>query len=228
MADRAAPARVKGRPSRAARSRAMPAMDHASGRLPSTVMSKTVSGSSPSASTSGVPGSPSAPSPRIRRPAASSERPSSWPEHSIPSDPTPRSLRRMISRPPGKIAPTGASGTRSPTAKLCAPHTISSGAAPASTVTCRMRSAPLMAPISSTRLTTTSPSPSPTCSIPSTTRPRSSSAARSVPTSSGNGAKSRSQLSGARTGVDGIFLLGGLCRGCRGQNCERKRMSFSR
>ena len=71
--------RVKGSPSRAARSRAMPAMHQASGRLPSTVMSKTVSASRPSASVNGVPGAATISSPSTRRPAPSSERPSSAP-----------------------------------------------------------------------------------------------------------------------------------------------------
>ena len=190
---------VNSRPRRAARSRATPTMLQASGRLPSTARSKTTSCTSPSASISGVPGSPGASSPRISRPAASSERPSSVPEQSMPLETTPFILRWPISKPPGRMAPTGASGTRSPTSKLWAPQTISTGSpVPASTRTRRILSAPLMAEISRTRLTTTSASPSPTYSMPSTTRPRSSSAARSTPTSPGNWAKSRSQLSGAR------------------------------
>ena len=41
----------------------------------------------------GVPGSPGDSSPRIKRPAPSSLRPSSLPEHSMPLEVTPRSLR---------------------------------------------------------------------------------------------------------------------------------------
>ena len=41
--------------------------------------------------------------------------------------------RWPIEAPPGRIAPTGANGTRSPTAKFQAPQTTSSGSAPAST-----------------------------------------------------------------------------------------------
>src|ERR1700722_7614647 len=190
---------------RAARSRAMPVMHHASGRLPSTVMSNTVSASRPNATIRGVPGSATTSSGRTRRPAPSSDRPSSTPEHSMPLDAIPFILRKPISEPSGRTAPTGASGTRSPTEKLGAPQTISSGSPPASTRTRRMRSAPLMAVISVTRLTTTSWRPSPTRSTPSTTSPRSSRAAASSPMSSGKGAKSRSQLSGARTNV---FLVG--------------------
>ncbi len=208
----------------------MPTIDQASGRLPSTVMSKTTSGSRPSASISGVPGSPGASSPRTSRPAWSSERPSSLPEQSMPLETTPRSLRRPISKPPGRMAPTGASGTRSPTSKLLAPQTISSGSAPASTVTSRILSAPLMASILRTWATTTSPRPSPTCSIASTTRPRSSSAARSAPTSSGKGAKSRSQLSGARTVVGRCLSVRrcGQVRTARGIGCRSPRRSACR
>ena len=178
-------------------------------------------GRSPSAAMIGVPGWPGSLSPRINRPAASSARPSFLPGHSMPLEATPRSLRWLISKPPGRMAPTGANGTRSPTSKLVAPHTISSGSAPPpSTMVRRILSAPLIGRMSRTRPTTTSPSPSPTCSIASTTSPRSSSASRSAPMSSGNGAKSRSQLSGART--EDFLVVG------RGQNCERKRMSFSR
>ena len=84
---------VNGSSRRPARSRAIPEMHQASGRLPSTVMSKTVSTRSPSASMIGVPGSPGDSSPRINSPAPSSERPSSLPEHNMPLDVTPRSLR---------------------------------------------------------------------------------------------------------------------------------------
>ena len=192
---------ANGRPSRAARSRAIPAMHQASGRLPSTVMSKTVSACRPRASIRGVPGGALTSAPRTRSPAPSSERPSSFPEHNIPLETTPRILRRPISMPFGSTVSTGAKGTRSPTSKLNAPHTISTGPAPASTTIRRIRSAPLMPSISVTWLTTTSSSPSPTRVTPSTTRPRSSSAATRAGVSSGKVAKSRSQLSGASTGV---------------------------
>ena len=48
----------------------------------------------------------------------------------MPLDSTPRILRRPIAKPPGSTAPTGARGTRSPTSKLKAPQTISSGPCP--------------------------------------------------------------------------------------------------
>ena len=95
------------------------------------------------------------------RPAASSDNPSSLPEQSIPSEVTPRILRRPISIPPGSTVPTGASGTRSPSLKFQAPQTISSSPPPASTRTLRIRSAPSIADISLTRATTTPSMPSP-------------------------------------------------------------------
>ena len=78
------------------------------------------------------------------------------PEHSIPLEITPSSSAGPIAKPPGSTAPTGARGTRSPTEKFQAPQTTSSGPSPASTTTRRIRSAPSMAAISSTRATTTS------------------------------------------------------------------------
>ena len=117
-----------GRCNRLARSRAIPAMLQASGRLPSTVMSNTTSRSRPSASSSGVPGSPGISASRISSPSESSLRPSSVPEQSMPLDVTPRIVTRVIgSSAFGRSVPTGARGTRSPTSKFRAPHTISSG-----------------------------------------------------------------------------------------------------
>ena len=174
-------------------------MHHASGRFPSTVTSKMTSGSRRSTSMSRSPGA-AAVCVRINNPAWSSPRPSSRPEQSIPFEVTPRIFRFAISKPPGSTAPTGASGTRSPSSKLVAPQTISSGPPPASTTTRRTRSAPSIAVISSIRAITTSLNPSPTTSISSTTRPRSSSVARRSPASSGNGAKSLSHDSGVRNG----------------------------
>ncbi len=136
-----------------------------------------------------------------RMPSWSSETPSSLPEHSMPLETTPFIFRRVIVKSPGRTAPTGARGTRSPTAKFEAPHTTSTGPAPSSTTTRRMRSAPSMGAISPTRAITTSDSPSPTRSTPSTTRPRSSRAAARSAGSPSKGAKSRSHESGTRTSV---------------------------
>ena len=102
-------------------------MHQASGRLPSTAMSNTMSGSMPERLHQGRARlAPSTSSPRISSPASSSDIPSSLPEHSIPLDHTPLIFWRPIAKPPGRMAPTGASGTRSPTAKFVAPQTISS------------------------------------------------------------------------------------------------------
>ncbi len=201
---------ANGSPSLAARSRATPAMLQASGRLASTATSKTTSGTIPMASTSRRPGTApfeppeppalSAPS-STRIPSWSSDSPSSRPEHSMPLEVTPFIVRRPISKSPGSTAPTGARGTKSPTSKFHAPHTTSTGSPPALTTTRRIRSAPSMGAISSTRATTTSPSPSPTRSMPSTTKPRSSRVAARSAGSPSNGAKSRSQDRGTRTSV---------------------------
>ena len=120
---------AKGSPRRAARSRATPAMHQASGRLASMARSKTTSGSIPSASTAARPGVARSTASRTDDPVVVVGQASSGPEQSMPFETTPFILRRPISKPPGSTAPTGASGTRSPTAKFQAPHTICSGLA---------------------------------------------------------------------------------------------------
>ena len=147
---------AKGRPSRAARSRATPAMLQASGRLASTATSNTTSGSSPRAPANPTPGAAPSTSLSRRIPSWSSERRSSRPEHSIPLETTPFILRLAMAKPPGSTAPTGARGTRSPTSKFQAPQTTSIGAVPSWTTTRRIRSAPSMGASSSTWATTTS------------------------------------------------------------------------
>ena len=122
-----------GRAKRAARSRATPSIDQASGRLPSTEMSKMTSGTIPSASVSRSPTAGSMSSSRIMRPSWSSLKCSSRDEQSMPFEITPRIVRRRSRSPPGSTAPTGASGTWLPTSKFIAPQTISSGPSPAST-----------------------------------------------------------------------------------------------
>ena len=121
-----------------------PTMHQASGRLPSTVMSKTMSGSSPSASMSGVPGSPGASSPRTSSPAPSSVMPElACPSRACRWTQTPRILRRPISKPPGQ---DGADrGQRHPVAdrEVVRPaDDLERRPAPASTTTRRIRSAP--------------------------------------------------------------------------------------
>ena len=165
-----------GSPRAAARSRATPAMHRASERLGLMSMSNTTSGWRFRASTSGVPAG-ARPAGRIIRPSAdpgASGSSSSPAEQSIPLDHSPRIFRRLIEKSPGKTAPTGASGTRSPSAKFQAPHTICRvSPPPVSTSTRRTRSASGWGRMASTLATTMSPSPSPTCSTPSTTRPSS-------------------------------------------------------
>ena len=114
-----------GSPRAAARSRATPAMQRASGRLAEMSRSKTTSGCRSSASTSGTPGA-ARPAGRTSNPSgpAGEGRRSSSALQSIPFDHSPRILRREISNPPGRTVPTGARGTRSPTWKFQAPHTI--------------------------------------------------------------------------------------------------------
>ena len=161
-------------PQRVARSRATPAIDQASGRFPSMEISSTTSALMPRASVSFLPMTGVMRSSSNSSPSWSSLRRSSRAEQSMPLETTPRILRSAITNPPGSTAPTGASGTWLPRAKLVAPQTMSRGPLPVSTVTRRTRSAPSMALIASMRTTTTSSRPSPTCSTPSTTRPRSS------------------------------------------------------
>ena len=120
--------------------------------------------------------------------------------------------------PPGSTAPTGARGTRSPTAKFHAPHTTSTGPLPASTTTRRIRSAPGMAAISSTRATTSRSRPSPTLSIPSTTSPRSSRVGGQFGRVALDGREVPSHDSGTRTDV---------LSGTGHQNWRTKRRSFS-
>ena len=122
---------ANGRPRRPARSRAMPVMHQASGRLPSTVMSKTMSGSSPSASMSGVPGVARRLVAQDQQAGAVVGEPELLPraQHPVGDDAAQLAAGDLEAARAG-WRPTGASGTRSPTAKLCAPHTISSGSAP--------------------------------------------------------------------------------------------------
>ncbi len=68
-------------------------------------------------------------------PSWSSVSSSSRPEQSMPWEVTPFILRLAMAKSPGSTAPTGARGTRSPTAKFQAPQTTDRGSAPASTVT---------------------------------------------------------------------------------------------
>ena len=130
---------TNGAPVMAATSCAMPAMDRQSARL-GVILSVISVSSSASASRTGVPGARAGSS--ASRPLASSSMPSSFAEHSIPRDSTPRIVARLIATPPGSTAPSSAHGASMPTAALGAPHTIASASGPpTSTVHTRRRSA---------------------------------------------------------------------------------------
>src|SRR5436190_16136761 len=152
---------------------------------------------------------PSVPAGRTSRPPASVPSRNSMGEHNIPCDSTPFILRRPISKSPGRTAPTGANGTRSPSSKFHAPHTTCTRfeGSPASTITLRILSAPGIASIETTRDTTTASSPSPTRVMPSTTMPRSSKVSPSAMGSRSNGAKSRSHERGTSILVLSLKLL---------------------
>src|SRR5262245_31960836 len=186
---------VNDSPYLAARSRATPATDIASGRFGLISRSHRTSSVMPRASLIGVPGS-AAPSPRMRMPAPSSDSSSSFGEHSIPSETSPSIFRRPISRPSGINVPTVASGTRSPMAMLKAPHQTSTGSGPpASTVTRCIFLASAGWRVARTRATT----------MPSRPRPRWISSSTAIPsidrswpmrsTGASIGANSRSQES---------------------------------
>ena len=190
--------RAKGTPKKAARSRATPAIDSASGRLASTSSSMTTSALRPSASPTGAPRGRSPL--RCRMPSWSSPRPSSLAELSMPLDHSPRILRRAISMPSGITVPIVASGTRMPGSRLEAPQAICSASpSPASTSTRRMRSASGWARTSSTLATTTPSRSEPTVSIDSTDRPRLPHASAISAGSSGRSANSDIQDRTTRT-----------------------------
>ena len=181
------------RPRRVARSRATPSTDHASGRFPSTVMSKTTSGvidkrleqcshrrcgSMISSSTMSPPWS--SPSPNSRA------------EHSMPLDVTPRICRRAISNPPvGRRRPARAARGRR-RSKFIAPQTISNG--PARRRPRRGGPGPRRRSRGSRRC---APRPRPrvphrSCRCPRRPDPRSSRIARSSAVDSGRSTNSRS------------------------------------
>ena len=98
---------TSGAPVMAATSCAIPAIDRQSARL-GVILSVTSVSSRSSASRSGMPGFSDASS--GRRPLASSSMPSSFAEHSMPCDSTPRMAARLMTRPPGSVAPSSATG----------------------------------------------------------------------------------------------------------------------
>ncbi len=119
------------------------------------ISSSITSSRSPSSSTTSVPmGVPAA---STMMPLWSSPSPSSRSEQIMPSDMRPYVLRAPTSNPPGSTPPGSTTGTRSPTAKLVAPQTISRGvASPTSTLQCLIGFLkPVSSSISSTSPTTT-------------------------------------------------------------------------
>ena len=110
----------------AATSRAIPRRLRQSPRLGVGLLSKIWSSSS---STSRTLAPMVVSSGNASSPEASSLSPSSFAEHNMPDDSTPRTLACLMVIP-GNCAPTNATGTRIPARTLGAPHTIVSGATP--------------------------------------------------------------------------------------------------
>src|SRR5512135_1109840 len=105
------------------------------------------------------------------RPALSSASPSSFSEHIMPKEATPRTLACLISMP-GSFAPTSAHGAFMPTVTFCAPHTMVSGSAcPTSTVNTFKRSASGCLSLVSTCATTTFSKAGATGTMASTSSP---------------------------------------------------------
>ena len=164
--------RANGTPRLAARSRATPATERASGRFGFTSRSKSTSSDNPSAEERSSPSVK--PSGRIRMPDWSVPMPNSAGEQSIPSEGSPRILRRPIRIPPGSVEPTRARGTRSPTAMLKAPQqTWTTFPSACSTSTEPIRSAEGWGRRAATRATTMPSRSAPKAAISSTVRPRS-------------------------------------------------------
>ena len=164
---RPAPGTANGRPSAPARSRATPAMHQASGRLASTATSNTTSGARPSASVTGVPSSdrPAGRVGRARRartriPSWSSRRAELAPRAQHPVGRHAPHLPPGDREAPGQDAPPPGRGAPGRRPRSSAPRTPPRPArSRRSTTTRRIRSAPSIGAISSTRATTTSPSP---------------------------------------------------------------------
>ena len=112
----------KDKPRRAARSRATPATDIASGRLGLTSKSNNTSCFRSKASDTLLPNSAVPGKIKISGSVLLIGNSNSSAEHNIPSDHSPLSLRCLILRPPATTAPSVASGTKSPTCMLNAPQ----------------------------------------------------------------------------------------------------------
>ena len=107
-----------------ATSRAMPSTDMASPRFGVTLSSR-ISSSSCRYARRSLPTGASAGSSRM--PSEVSARPSSFAEHNMPKDSTPRSFAALMALSPGSFAPTVASAVLSPARAFAAPQTICSG-----------------------------------------------------------------------------------------------------
>src|SRR6185312_13477307 len=147
------------------------------------------------------------------RPEASASMPSSFAEHSMPDDSTPRSFAALIATPPGRspsapeamdgregppgsVAPTIASGTLMPTRALGAPQTICSGSpCPTSTLHTCSRSASGCFSAATISATTTPARSSPSGVSSSTSSPAMVSAWASWARSALISTSSRSQFS---------------------------------
>ena len=185
--------RCNGAPVIAATSRAMPASDRQSARLGVSFSVISVS-SRVSASRNEVPGASDESS--ASRPLASSSIPNSFAEHSMPRDSMPRTVVRLISSPPGNVAPSSAQGTIIPAAALGAPQTICNFSfPPASTMQTRNRSASGCGVTASILATTTCANGGAAGAIASTSRPDIVSLSHNASVDSGGSHSVRSQSS---------------------------------
>ena len=207
-------------PSRAARSRAIPAMHQASGRLPSTVMSKTMSGTRPSASVSGVPGLARRLVAQDQQAGPSSERPSSLPEHSMPLEVDAPHLA------PADLEAAGQHGADRGQRDPVAHREVVGAADDLERVRRRHRPRPGGSCRRLRWRRSRAPGDHDVVQALAHLLDRLDHQAQIVergaqrPVSSGNGAKSRSQLSGARTVVEGSFSGGWPVRTATGSGCR--------
>src|ERR1700674_3115104 len=174
-------------------SRASPSTDRQSARLGVSLNVKTTSSRSSAWRTSVPIGICES---STRRPAVSSEIPSSLAEQSIPCDSTPRIVVVRMSAPAGRVAPTSAHGTTMPGATLGAPQTITKGSPePASTRHTVSRAAFGWRSTDSTRAATTPLNAGAAFARSSTSRPAMVSAWARESLSIGGSTKVRSQCS---------------------------------
>ena len=145
-------------------------------------------------------------------PLWSSPMPSSSTAQIMPSEIRPYFFAAVISKPPGRIAPTVANATRSPTLKLTAPQitpvTVSGSAVSSASLTATRQYLigflnSVSSSIVSTWATMTPRTSWPTCSTASTSRPAAVSRRPTscASTGAGIGAYSRSQEIGTRIAV---------------------------